>query len=566
MDSIRKCPKIDVLIIGAGINGIGVFRDLALQGLDVLMVDRGDYCSGASAASSHMAHGGIRYLENGEFRLVREAIQERNRLIKHAPHLVKPLPTTIPIFRTFSGLFNAPLKFVGITHRPAERGALVIKLGMMLYDYYVRSQSTVPRHVFLNRQESLARFPALNPQVLYTGTYYDGAILSPERLAVELILDGEEANEGAIPLNYVRVSGVRDNQIVLVDELSGEELPVAPRVVVNAGGPWVDQINAAFGRDTQFIGGTKGSHVVLDSPDLRKAIGENEIFFENKDGRMVLVFPLEDRVLIGTSDIRTDLPDQTVVTNEEVDYFFDMLGKVFPRIQVDRSQIVFTFSGVRPLARSDTVRAGQISRDHTVEEYEIEGDRPVIVYSLIGGKWTTFRAFSEQVCDRILARFALRRRVLTRDLGMGGGHDYPQTVDARTDWIMRVAAQSGLPTDRVETLFNRYGTRAKRIAGFISTGQDRPLSAYPSHSHREIIYVVQNEDVIHLDDFIFRRSMIGMLGKCAPEGLEELGRVIGEIVGWNATQTRIEIKRTVDILRSKHKMSLDGYLSGQGTH
>src|SRR5512141_950696 len=131
-----KSSSPTVLIVGGGINGVGTFRDLALQGVKTLLIDRSDFCSGASAASSRMAHGGIRYLENGEFRLVREAVQERNRMISNAPHLVRPLRTTIPIFRRFSGIFNAPLKFLGWLDRPSERGALVIKIGLMLYDAY----------------------------------------------------------------------------------------------------------------------------------------------------------------------------------------------------------------------------------------------------------------------------------------------------------------------------------------------------------------------------------------------------------------------------------------------
>src|SRR5512141_2386248 len=136
LSSLKENPNVSVLVIGGGINGIGTFRDLALNGVDVLLVERGDFCSGASSASSHMAHGGIRYLENGEFRLVREAVQERNRLIQNAPHLVKPLPTTIPMFKRFSGLFNAPLKFLRLQDKPSERGSLVIKIGLMMYDAY----------------------------------------------------------------------------------------------------------------------------------------------------------------------------------------------------------------------------------------------------------------------------------------------------------------------------------------------------------------------------------------------------------------------------------------------
>jgi glycerol-3-phosphate dehydrogenase len=170
LEQLRKNPAITVLIVGAGINGIGTFRDLALQGVDVLLVDRADFCSGASAASSHMIHGGVRYLENGEFRLVREAVQERNRLLENAPHYAKPLATTIPIFKIFSGLLNAPLKFFQLLDRPAERGAVVIKIGLMLYDAYTRAQGTVPKHVFASRPRSLRLYPKLCPDILFTAT------------------------------------------------------------------------------------------------------------------------------------------------------------------------------------------------------------------------------------------------------------------------------------------------------------------------------------------------------------------------------------------------------------
>src|SRR5574339_248715 len=133
LSHLKENPNVSVLIIGGGINGIGTFRDLAVNGIDVLLVERSDFCSGASAASSHMAHGGIRYLENGEFRLVREAVQERNRLIRNAPHLVKPLPTVIPIFKHMSGLLNAPAKFLRLLDPPSERGSVIIKIGLIMY-------------------------------------------------------------------------------------------------------------------------------------------------------------------------------------------------------------------------------------------------------------------------------------------------------------------------------------------------------------------------------------------------------------------------------------------------
>ena len=192
-----KSHSPTVLIVGGGINGVGTFRDLTLQGVDTLLIDRADFCSGASGASSRMAHGGIRYLENGEFRLVREAVQERNRMIQNAPSLVKPLPTTIPIFKTFSGLLNAPLKFLGWLEKPSERGGLIIKVGLIFYDAFTGKNRTVPRHVFDGRRKAIQKYPSLNPAIRYAATYYDGIILSPERLTIELLIDAEKEGDHA---------------------------------------------------------------------------------------------------------------------------------------------------------------------------------------------------------------------------------------------------------------------------------------------------------------------------------------------------------------------------------
>jgi len=553
-------PEVSVLIVGAGINGIGAFWDLASQGVDILLVDRGDYCSGASAASSHMVHGGIRYLENGEFRLVREAVRERNRLIENAPHLVKPLPTTFPIFKWFSGILNAPLKFLGVLDRPAERGAIVIKIGMLLYDFYTRRQGTVPKHVFMGREKSLAKFPELNPEVIFTGTYFDATMPSPERIAIELVLDAARANEKAIPLNYVSLDSMRDHIVILKDEITGERFGVVPKVIINAGGPWIDIINRALGKETLFIGGTKGSHLVLDHPELRKAIGEYEIFFENKDGRIVLIFPLEDRVLIGTSDIRIDNPDDAVITEEEVDYFFDMVKRVFPGIVVNRSHIVFTFCGVRPLPWTKSGSTAQISRDHKIEEMTLEGSRSFPVFSLVGGKWTTFRALAEEATDSVLEKLELRRQTSTEKIKIGGGLGYPETLESKEKWIKDLSKKMDLPLGRIESLFSRYGTRAGEVAGFICGGGDHPLLSYPSYSLREIEYIVRHEDAAHLDDFLFRRSMMGKLGRSTDEGLRELGDVIGKVKGWDERKIQSEIQRTVQILRSKHKMEFTRYL------
>ena len=553
LSHLRENPEVSVLIIGGGINGIGVFRELALNGVDVLLVERADFCSGGSAASSHMAHGGIRYLENGEFRLVREAVRERNLMIQNAPHLVKPLPTTIPIFKRLSGLLNAPLKFFGKLDKPSERGSLVIKLGLMMYDAYTGKQRTVPKHIFLSRRKSLKKWARLNPRIVNTATYYDGAILQPERLAVEVMLDAEQENSNAHALNYMSMVGGLEDTIILRDELTDENFDVKPKLVINATGAWIDISNKKLGLSSRFIGGTKGSHIVVEHDELREAIGDHEFFFENDDGRIVLIFPLYGRVLIGTSDIAVDNPDDVVCTEQEVDYFLDMTKRVFPDINLSRQNIVFQFSGVRPLPFSGAKTTGQISRDHSIEVLSGEWTGLAFpVYSLVGGKWTSFRAFSEQVADKAFEFLGAKRTKDTRSLAIGGGRGFlPASADMQRQ-IESLSAWTGVSRERLGVLFERYGTRAESVATFINTGMDQPLQTLPDYSLREVLFIVTHEKVFHLDDFLLRRSMLAMLGSLNSEILDELADVLANALGWTRDGRDAEVARTLSILENRH--------------
>lgn len=495
-----------VLIIGGGINGVGTFRDLALQGVDTLLIDRADFCSGASAASSRMAHGGIRYLENGEFRLVREAVQERNRMIQNAPRFVQPLPTTIPIFKTFSGILNAPLKFLGWLEKPSERGGLIIKLGLIMYDAFTGKTRAVPRHAFLGRRPSLQKFPALNPDVRFTATYYDGIILSPERYSLELLLDAEKDGSHARALNYVSLVSAWDQTIILRDELSGKDLEIHPRLIINAAGPWIDPTNQKLGVRSQYVGPTKGSHLVLDNPQLRSAIGDHEFFFENKDGRIVLIFPLFDKVMIGTSDLPIDDPDSARCTEQEVDYFIEMVTRVFPGIQVNRQQIVFRFSGVRPLAYTHARNAGQITRDHHIQEDLLAG---IPVYSLVGGKWTSFRAFSEQATDKTLDFLKMSRRANTRSLPIGAGRNIS------------------------------------------------PIRTDPDYTPNDIASMAEKEKIVHLDDLLLRRTLLAYLGLLTRERVDQMADALGKSLGWDRVRTKAEVERTLAILSDRHSVVLD---------
>jgi glycerol-3-phosphate dehydrogenase len=555
--TLKNKPRVSVLIVGGGINGIGTFRDLALNGVDVLLVEKGDFCSGASSASSHMAHGGIRYLENGEFRLVREAIQERNRLLKNAPHIVKPLPTTIPIFKRFSGLLNAPLKFFGMLDKPSERGSLIIRLGLMIYDAYTGRQSTVPKHQFLSRNQSLAKWKQLNSGIVNTATYYDGAILRPERIAIELILDAESENSKARALNYVSMVGGSEDMIILRDELTDEAYDVRPQLVINAAGPWIDFTNRKLGLSTRFIGGTKGSHIIVRHDELRNTIGDHEFFFENEDGRIVLIYPFFDHILIGTSDIPIEHPDEAHCTDEEIDYFLSLTRRIFPSISLTRENIVFHFSGVRPLPHSGAKTVSQISRDHSIEV--LSGDWTNLhfpVYSLVGGKWTTFRSFSEQVTDKALAFLGVARQKDTRSLQIGGGRGYPTDPDELRRQIESLSAWTGVSRERLTTLFERYGTRAESIATYMNGGTDFILRSLPDFTLREIIFLIQHEKICHLDDFVLRRTMLGMLGRLNREMIEELARALGNTLDWNKEQKAVEVARMLSILAERHGVRL----------
>jgi glycerol-3-phosphate dehydrogenase len=558
LSSLKTNPEVSALIVGAGINGIGTYRDLTLNGVDTLLIDRADFCSGASAASSHMAHGGIRYLENGEFRLVREAVLERNRMIQNAPHIVSPLPTTIPMFKYFSGLFNAPLKFLGMLTKPSERGAVIIKLGLIMYDAYTGKTRTVPRHQFMFRNESLRRWPKLNPNIATTAVYYDGLISNPERLALEIALDAEAESPNARMLNYFNLAGAEKDSVILKDELTGESYTVRPKLLINATGPWIDVANRKMGISSRYIAGTKGSHVVVDHPELRAATGSNEFFFENKDGRIMWICPLYDRVLIGTSDIKIEDPDEIHCTDEEVEYFLELVTQVFPSIKVTKEHIIFHFTGVRPLGSSGAAKTtGQYSRDHHIEE--LSGEQAKLsfpVYSLVGGKWTSYRAFSEQVTDKVLAFLGKSRQKDTTNLPIGGGRGYSTDAIEQKRQIEGFAAWTGLDKGRLQVLYSRYGSRTEVFATFIKRATDEPLKSLPEYSRREIMFLVQNEKAMRLDDLLLRRTMLAMLGRLTKEIVQELADVMGDTLSWNVDQKNAEVARALQLLREKHGVQL----------
>lgn len=520
---LKAAPKAQVLIIGGGINGLATFRDLALQGVDVVLVEKNDYCSGASAASSHMIHGGVRYLENGEIRLVKESLQERNRLLSAAPHYVKPLKTTIPIFSVFSGLFSAPIRlFTHAQGKPKERGAILIKVGLILYDTFGRNGGTMPRHRFLGKKKSLRELPAINKDVKFTATYYDAAMESPERLALEVLFDGLAAGKNARAYNYVAAASMVGNQVVLLDELTGEQINFTADVIVNTSGPWTDLTNEGLGFQTDYMAGTKGSHIVIDNQELFKACDDREIFFENKDGRIVLMYPIVGKVLVGTTDIPHDMRFPAVCTDEEVDYFFKLVSYVYPNIKIDKSQIVYKYSGVRPLGASGDINPGVISRDYRIVRTSSDSEIPVL--SLVGGKWTTFRALGEHLSSDVLKLLKRSRLVSTANLPLGGGKDFPTSPDAQLRWAENHGKAVG--TDRALQLLLRYGTRALQFIDAIAEKSEKKLQSNPEYSDTEIQVLIAKEQVARVEDIVHRRTNLAFSGEVTDALMLELENIL----------------------------------------
>ncbi|OBZ92269.1 glycerol-3-phosphate dehydrogenase [Pararhizobium polonicum] len=551
LDGLRQSPKVDVCVIGGGINGISVFRELALQGLKVLLVEKHDYCSGASSALSRMVHGGLRYLENGEFKLVQESLVERDRLLRNAPHYVAPLPTTVPVFDIFTGLGNGIVRFLGLSRRPSRRGAVAIKVGLSIYDFLTRTRALMPRHQFRGRRTTLTKWPALNPDIKSSATYFDAWVSHPERLGIELLQDGLAATLGAAALNYAELHRMDDGRYRIEDRIGGTVVFVEPKLIINATGGWIDIANetlfAPEMRPAPLMGGTKGSHLIIDNDALRAALADHMIYYENEDGRICILFPYLGKVLVGSTDIRVDDPESVRCEADERDYILQSLAFVLPDIAIRPEDIVFQFSGVRPLPASTDSFTGRIPRDHfcTVVESR-DGGPPVLC--MIGGKWTTFRSFGEMAADMALERLGRSRRVGTAERPIGGGRAFPSD---RAAWISHLAAAIGLSTGRVATLFGRYGTDAEAVAGFITAGLDASMP-HAGYSARELQFLIRVEAVEHLDDLLLRRTTLAVSGELSLDMMDAVLDLLAQEKHWTPAQRAGERDRFLTLLNERH--------------
>jgi glycerol-3-phosphate dehydrogenase len=511
----------DVVIIGAGINGAGIARDAAMRGLKVLLLDKGDVGGGTSSWSTRLIHGGLRYLEHGDVGLVRESLRERETLLKIAPHLVRPLPVMIPIYKG------------------ARRGWWTIRAGMLAYDL-LSFGKILPAYRMLSAAEAIDKAPALEMKGLEgAAVYYDAQVEFAERLVVENAISAKE--HGAQVLTYTRVDKlIFEDEIVsgvrLTHELTGEHSEASGRVVINAAGPWVDQIlNTERKASRRLIGGTKGSHIIVEPFAGAPATA---IYVEaGADQRPSFIIPWNANYLIGTTDIRFDGDlDKVRIDESEIYYLLSETNRVFPSAKIDRSKILYTYSGIRPLPFTDDKDEESITRRHFIRRHS---DRPNLL-SIVGGKLTTYRSLAEEAVDLIFNEFGQDIPRCTTDTApLPGGE-----TDNFSAFEANLRARYELSNLTCEHLVTTYGVAAASVMDLVS--EDSRLAAVIDPESgaiaAEVVHAFEAEMALTLADCLLRRTMVGLNSTLGLDAVEEAARVGREFLGWSTARAAGEVE------------------------
>lgn len=519
---IQNYP-FDLIVIGAGINGAGIARDAAMRGLKVLLLDKGDISSGTTSWSTRLIHGGLRYLEHFEVSLVRESLRERAILLHIAPHLVRPLRFLIPIYKG------------------DKRGPAMIRLGMLAYDALSFDKS-LEHHRMLSREEALRREPGLNPLGLKAAAlYYDAQVEYPERLTLENVLSARD--HGAVVLTYARVdrlilNGVTVRGVEFTDLLNGGRYSARAPVTVNVAGPWVDEVLKELGRPVErMIGGTKGSHLVVDS--FPGAPGEALYIEASEDHRPYFIVPWNGQYLIGTTDIRYegDLDDVTV-DEEEIEYLIRETNRAIPGANLSRRNVLYVYSGVRPLPYQPAGSEGGITRRHIIYDHapDVEG-----LVSIVGGKITTYRNLAQQTVDLVYRKQGKEPPACrTARLPLPGG----TSVD-----LMRYSADfaaSGALAEGIAGRLQRiYGSRASEVMEVSGSNPAlrMPLSPEAGVIGAEVLFAFKREMAQTLTDLLMRRTMMG-LGPEVGIGVDRAATDLAvQYLGWDESQADLEVER-----------------------
>jgi glycerol-3-phosphate dehydrogenase len=496
----------DVLIVGGGINGAGLARDLALRGLRVALVEKGDFASGASSASTKLVHGGVRYLERLDFRLVFEACRERRILQSIAPHLVRPLPFFIPVYRD------------------DPRSLATIRAGMTLYDVLALFRNT-HRHHILSAAEALAREPALREEGLTGVALYWDCRMDDARLCLENVLAAREL--GAEVANYVEVTGFlrqggRIRGVRAVDRESGEELEIEAEVVVNATGPWLDRLCALAGEPGRKLRPTRGTHILV--PRLNR--GEEALYLTaGRDDRLFFVIPWGDLSLVGTTEV-DDPGDPDAVAPAEADIAY-LLGEAARHLRVgvpSRGEVVSAFAGLRPLVDGGAGRAAAVTREHRIFE-AASG-----LISVGGGKYTTYRAVAAELAGRITERLGRGRgRSITQRIPLPGGATGSFTAFLARE-MRSLCATYGLPPATIEGLLSLYGSRTGRLLALLrdEPALVRPVAEGSPLLVAQVVYAIDNELARTPEDVLRRRTPLALRRGRGLRELEAVAQLMDE--------------------------------------
>jgi glycerol-3-phosphate dehydrogenase len=500
----------DVAIIGGGIIGCGIARDAALRGFHVAVFERRDFGSGTTSASTRIVHGGLRYLEMLDFRLVRMDLRERETLLRIAPHLVRPLEFLIPFYQN------------------DRTSALKLRVGLALYDALSFDKS-LPSRRWLPAHAARTIDPALQrADVRGAAAYYDARVDSPERLALENALDAEA--RGARLFNYCEV--VRATPGLRVrDPVAGVESDVHAKVVVNATGAWLEPTTERLtGKRPGRIRTTKGIHIVV-APLTDHAL----VLYSQIDGRLLFAIPRVGLTWIGTTD--TDYagdPADARATAADVQYLVDSLRRPFPSLQAD--DVLFTTAGVRALVRRSG-RESSVSRMHKV----VEGApvAPPGVISVLGGKITGYRAIAEEVTDVICRRL--------------GAPDRTSTT-AHTP----LPGARGADNRAHDHLYDLYGTRAAEVLA-LAQGDPRlaqPLSPQYPDIGAQVAFAARFEHCMRLSDFLRRRTLLGATSDQGWGAARPAAQLLGEELGWSPSRIEDEL--------AAYRTDIDGTLTFRG--
>jgi glycerol-3-phosphate dehydrogenase len=537
--------SFDLLVIGGGITGAGVALDAAGRGLRTALVERGDFAAGTSSRSSKLVHGGLRYLQQKEFRLVYEALAERQRLLRLAPHLVKPLPFLIPVFAA------------GVAGQAKAR-AYARGIGTALWMYDVTGGARIGKlHKRLSKRKALELMPDLDGRKLAAGFLYYDARVDDARLTLMVVKTA--ASLGAVAANRVEATGLlrtggRVGGAVLTDRLTGRQLETRAAVVINAAGVWADELRALDeGANPRSIRPAKGVHITL--PAGRPALDIAAVLPVPRDRRSVFVIPWGDRIYVGTTDTDYDGPlEDPQCTAADIDYLLGALNAWVTK-PVGRHEVLSSWAGLRPLVGGSepaadasspggsgvsgkAARTADLSRRHSVRV------APSGLVTIVGGKLTTYRAMAEDTVDEAVGVMRLQRssagsrdhraarvpdsRSGSTPLFGADGYDELTEPDA--------AERLGLPADVVAHLAGRFGGHARAVA---ATVRDRPelgerLVPGLPYLKAEAVYAVRYEMALTLEDVLSRRTRALLLDAAATAGAAPAAaELIGAELGWS---------------------------------